>query len=174
MQQWARRYQELGQRRVAFHKRGRIRAYIFEGINKFGMARAVATMPTLLHISVFLFFAGLVEFLFPIYATVAYTTFGSIMVFALAYTTLTVLPNIHLNCPYGTPLSGFTWRISQFSVIGFLWTVLKIEGLFRKFMWHLANRHAPEPDGPKRWRETLEKKVIYTPTVVLARHAKEC
>jgi hypothetical protein len=159
MQQWARRYQELGQRRVAFHKRGRIRAYIFEGINKFGMARAVATMPTLLHISVFLFFAGLVEFLFPIYATVAYTTFGSIMVFALAYTTLTVLPNIHLNCPYGTPLSGFTWRISQFSVIGFLWTVLKIEGLFRKFMWHLANRHAPEPDGPKRWRETLEKKV---------------
>jgi hypothetical protein len=162
MQQWARRYQELGQRRVAFHKRGRIRAYIFEGINRFGMARAVATMPTLLHISVFLFFAGLVEFLFPIYATVAYTTFGSIMAFALAYTTLTVLPNIYLNCPYGTPLSGFTWRISQFSVIGFLWTILKIEGLCRKFMsklWHLGNRHSPEPDGPKRWREILEEKV---------------
>jgi hypothetical protein len=106
MQQWARRYQELGQRRGAFHRRGRMRAYIFDGINRFGMARAVATMPTLLHISVFLFFAGLVEFLFPIHATVAYATLGCIMVFALAYAILTVLPNIYLNCPYGTPLSG--------------------------------------------------------------------
>ena len=162
MQQWARRYQELGQRRVAFHKRGRIRAYIFEGINRFGMTRAVATMPTLLHISVFLFFAGLVEFLFPIYATVAYTTLGCIMLFALAYTILTVLPNIYLNCPYATPLSGFTWRISQFSVIGFLWTILKFEGLFHKSiskLWSLVNQHALEPDGLKRWRESLEKKV---------------
>ncbi|KAH9016055.1 hypothetical protein EDB84DRAFT_1239316, partial [Lactarius hengduanensis] len=94
MQQWARRYQELAQRRGVFHRRGRMRAYIFDGIHRFGMARAVATMPTLLHISVFLFFAGLVEFLFPIYTTVAYATLGCIMVFALAYAILTVLPTI--------------------------------------------------------------------------------
>ncbi len=162
MQQWARRYRELAQRHVAFHRRGRMRAYIFEGINRFGMARAVATMPTLLHISVFLFFAGLAEFLFPIYTTVAYTTLGCIMVFALAYAILTVLPNIYLNCPYGTPLSGFTWRISQFSVFVFLWTILKIEGLFRKSLSKfrsLANQHAPEPDGLKGWRETVENQV---------------
>ncbi|KAH8982758.1 hypothetical protein EDB86DRAFT_2771803, partial [Lactarius hatsudake] len=96
MQQWARRYRELAQRRSAFHRRARMRAFIFDGITRFGMARAVATMPTLLHISVFLFFAGLVDFLFPIYATVAYTTLGSVMVFALAYAILTVLPNIYL------------------------------------------------------------------------------
>ena len=162
MQQWARRYQELAQRRGAFHRRGRMRAYLFDGINRFGMARAVATMPTLLHISVFLFFVGLVEFLFPIYTTVAYATLGCIGVFALAYAILTVLPNICLNCPYGTPLSGFTWRISQVSVIGYLWTILKIEGLFRKSLsklWSLANQHAPEPHGLKRWRETIETQV---------------
>ncbi|KAH9071478.1 hypothetical protein EDB83DRAFT_2198475, partial [Lactarius deliciosus] len=106
MQQWARRYQELARRRGAFHRRGRMRAFIFDGINRFGMARAVATMPTLLHISVFLFFSGLVDFLFPIYTSVAYVTLGYIMVFALAYAILTVLPNIYLNCPYATPLSG--------------------------------------------------------------------
>ncbi|KAH9071448.1 hypothetical protein EDB83DRAFT_2203835, partial [Lactarius deliciosus] len=105
MQQWARRYQELAQRRGAFHRRGRMRAYIFDGISRFGMARAIATMPTLLHTSVFLFFAGLVEFLFPIYTPVAYTTLGCIVVFALAYGVLTILPNIYLNCPYATPLS---------------------------------------------------------------------
>ncbi|KAI9457966.1 hypothetical protein BJY52DRAFT_1101590, partial [Lactarius psammicola] len=56
MQRWARQYQELAQRPGAFHRRGRIRAYILDGIDKFGMARAVATMLALLHISVFLFF----------------------------------------------------------------------------------------------------------------------
>ena len=162
MQQWARRYQELAQRPGAFHRRARMRAYIFDGINRFGMARVVATMPTLMHISVFFFFAGLVDFLFPIYATVAYATFGCIGVFALAYAILTILPNIYLNCPYGTPLSGFTWRILQFSGFGFLWTILKIEGLFRK-SWSksrsLANQHVSESHRLKTWRETLEKQV---------------
>ncbi|KAH9031274.1 hypothetical protein EDB84DRAFT_171890 [Lactarius hengduanensis] len=158
MQQWARRYQELAHRRGAFHRRGRMRAYIFEGLNKFAMARAVATMPTLLHISVFLFFAGLIDFLLPIYKTVAYSTLGCIAVFTLAYAILTALPNIYLNCPYRTPLSGLTWRLSQFSMMGFLWTVL----LFRKSLsklWSLANQHAHEPHEPKKWRETLTREV---------------
>ena len=162
MQQWARRYRELAQRRGAFHRRGRMRAYIFDGVNSFGMARAVATMPTLLHISVFLFFAGLADFLFPIYATVAYVALGCIGVFALVYAILTILPNIYLNCPYGTPLSGITWRIIQFSVFGFLWTFLKIEVLFRKTatnLWSFANQHAMEPHRLKTWRERLEKRL---------------
>jgi hypothetical protein len=162
MQQWARRYRELAQRRGAFHRRGRMRAFIFDGISRFRMARAVATMPTLLHISVFLFFAGLVEFLFPIYVTVAYAVLGCIGVFAVAYAILTVLPNIYLNCPYSTPLSGITWRITQFSVMGSLWTVLGIEKLFRKSLsklLSLANRHVLEPDWLKRRRETLEDQV---------------
>ncbi|KAN0137349.1 hypothetical protein V8E53_004794, partial [Lactarius tabidus] len=129
MQQWARRYQELGQRRGTFHKRGRMRAYIFHGIHRFKMARAVATMPTLLHISVFLFFAGLVEFLFPIQATVAYVTLGCIGLFTLAYAVLTVLPNIYLSCPYATPLSGSMWPNKDVS------------------------------DRLRRWREVLETKV---------------
>jgi hypothetical protein len=160
MQQWARRYQELGQRRGTFHKRGRMRAYIFHGIHRFKMARAVATMPTLLHISVFLFFAGLVEFLFPIQATVAYVTLGCIGLFTLAYAVLTVLPNIYLSCPYATPLSGSMWRISQLSVIGYLWTILKFEGRFRKSLptlWGLANKDVS--DRLRRWREVLETKV---------------
>ncbi|KAH8987011.1 hypothetical protein EDB92DRAFT_1818066 [Lactarius akahatsu] len=159
---WARRYQELAQRRGATHRRGRMRAYIFDGLSRFRMAQAVATMPTLLHISVFLFFAGLVEFLFPIHTTVAYTTLGCIMVFALVYAILTVLPNIYLNCPYGTPLSGFTWRIFQLSVFGFLWTILKIQGLFCRplsKLWSLANQHATESHMLKMWKETLEGQV---------------
>jgi hypothetical protein len=146
MQQWARRYQELAQRPGAFHKRGRMRAYIFDGTSRFGMTRVIATMPTLLHLSVFLFFAGLVEFLFPIYPIVAYATLGCIMAFALPYAILTALPNIHLNCPYGTPLSAITWRISQLSVIIFLQTILEIRNSFSKLRT-LAKRQAAESHG---------------------------
>ncbi|KAI9432858.1 hypothetical protein H4582DRAFT_1784481, partial [Lactarius indigo] len=105
MQQWARRYLALAQRRGAPHKRARMRAYIYDGVQRFGMSRAVETMPTLLHVSVFLFLAGLVDFLIPIDTIVAYFTLGWIVAFALAYAVLTVLPNLYLNCPYRTPLS---------------------------------------------------------------------
>jgi hypothetical protein len=158
MQQWARRYQELAQRPGAFHKRGRMRAYIFDGTSRFGMTRVIATMPTLLHLSVFLFFAGLVEFLFPIYPIVAYATLGCIMAFALPYAILTALPNIHLNCPYGTPLSAITWRISQLSVIIFLQTILEIRNSFSKLRT-LAKRQAAESHGLQKWRDALENKV---------------
>ncbi|KAN0137241.1 hypothetical protein V8E53_004951, partial [Lactarius tabidus] len=158
MQQWARRYQELAQRPGAFHRRGRMRAYIFDGISRFGMARAVSTMPTLLHLSVFLFLAGLVEFLFPIHPIVAYATLGCIMAFALPYAILTVLPNIHLNCPYGTPLSAMTWRISQLSLVIFLQTVLGIRKSLSKIR-SFPMRQAPESPGLQKWRESLENQV---------------
>ncbi|KAN0137385.1 hypothetical protein V8E53_004830, partial [Lactarius tabidus] len=161
MQQWARRYKELAQHHGAPHRRGRIRAYIFDGIRKFGMARAVATMPLLLHISVFLFFAGLVEFLFPTDTTVSYSTFGLVMAFALAYGILTVSPNLYLNCPYATPLSGVTWRLSQFFVIVGLKAAIGIEALFHNpifKLWSRLNRHVAEL-GVERWMKALQDKV---------------
>ncbi|KAI9467375.1 hypothetical protein BJY52DRAFT_66137 [Lactarius psammicola] len=163
MQQWARQYCELTRRRGAPHKSGRIRAFIFDGFRKFGtLARAVTPITRLLHISVFLFFAGLVEFLFPIYTTVAYTTLGCIGMFALPYAVLTVLPNFYLNCPYGTPLSSVTWRLSQFSALGILLAIRGIEGQFHgplSTLWHLTHRQVTGPLGPTKWREMLDNQV---------------
>ncbi|KAI9438728.1 hypothetical protein H4582DRAFT_194206 [Lactarius indigo] len=57
MQRWARRYPALSQRRGASHKRARMRAsYIYDDVQRFGMSRTVETIPTLLSVSVFLFF----------------------------------------------------------------------------------------------------------------------
>jgi hypothetical protein len=161
MQQWARRYKELAQHHGAPHRRGRIRAYIYDGIRKYGMARAVATMPLLLHISVFLFFAGLVEFLFPTNSTVSCTTLGLVMAFALAYGILTVSPNLYLNCPYATPLSGVTWRLSQFFVIVGLKATLGIEVLFHNpifKLWSRLNQHVAEL-SIESWMTELKDKV---------------
>ena len=93
MQQWARQYRELTQYHGAPHKDGGIRAFLFAGLRRFGMLKQVVTPLTgLLHISVFLFLAGLVDFLIPVHTTVAYTTLACIGMFALPYAILTVLP----------------------------------------------------------------------------------
>ncbi|KAI9447643.1 hypothetical protein H4582DRAFT_12402 [Lactarius indigo] len=162
MQQWARRYQELARRRGAPHKRARTRAYIFYGIKGFKMTRAIEAMPALLHLSVFLFFAGLVDFLFPINTTVAYFTLSWIALFAVVYAILTILPNLRLNCPYRTPLSGITWRLSQFSVLGIFLAILGIEGPFHEpllSLWYWARGQVTEHSGPTKWRSTLEEQV---------------
>ena len=162
MQQWARRYQELAQSHGAPHRRGRIRAYIFDGIRKFGMTRAVATMPLLLHISVFLFFVGLVEFLFPTNTTVSYSTLALVVAFVLAYAMITIFPNLYLNCPYATPLSGVTWRLSQFFVIVGLKVAVGIEVVFHNpilKVWSRFNRHVAEPPSIESWMKALKDKV---------------
>ena len=120
MQQWARQYRELTHDYGAPHKDGGIRAFLFAGLRRFGMLKQVVTPLTgLLHISVFLFLAGLVDFLIPVHTTVAYTTLACIGMFALPYAILTVLPNIYLNFPYSTPMSGITWRLTHVCVLIF-------------------------------------------------------
>src|SRR6266702_4532107 len=110
-------------------------------------------------IYVFLFFAGLVDFLFPIDTTVSYFTLGLVVAFALTYAILTVLPNLYLNCPYAALLSGFTWRLSQFFVIVGLKAALGIEDLFHHALLKVCrvNQHV----GPdvERWREALKNQV---------------
>ncbi|KAH9057767.1 hypothetical protein EDB87DRAFT_1536607, partial [Lactarius vividus] len=105
MQQWARRYLQLAQSQTALHKRARTRAYLFEGVQTFRLSQAVEAVPAVLHVSVFLFFAGLVDFLFSIDGVVAHAMFGVVVFFGAIYLLLTFLPNVRPNCPYRTPFS---------------------------------------------------------------------
>ncbi|KAH9055326.1 hypothetical protein EDB87DRAFT_1567519, partial [Lactarius vividus] len=66
LQQWVRRYIKLTQARSSPHTRGRIRAFFSEGVDNLHLPRVVEALPILLHLSLFLFFAGLLVFLFNI------------------------------------------------------------------------------------------------------------
>lgn len=164
LQQWARRYLQLAQRRGAPHKRARIRAYIYDGVRGSSMSRAVGTMPMLLHTSVFLFLAGLVDFVLHINKIVAFWILGYIAAFLSVYAILTVLPSVFLNCPYRTPLSDITWRMSQVSLLAMLLFVRKIEGILHGVLvslWErtrrgLAGLHGL---GPPMWREALDGQI---------------
>ncbi|KAH8988772.1 hypothetical protein EDB86DRAFT_2746818, partial [Lactarius hatsudake] len=70
LQQWARRYLKITQPRYSPHKRARIRAFFAEGVDKFLLPWVVEALPTLLHISLFLFFAGISVFLWNVNLTI--------------------------------------------------------------------------------------------------------
>jgi len=122
MQQWSRRYRQLSQAGTVSHKRARTREYLFEGVQKFGLSRAVYAIPALLHVAVFLFFAGLVDFLFSVDTTVGRVIWGVVGFFGCIYIILTFLPNVRPNCPYRTPLSldALKWFLVALTAPAFL------------------------------------------------------
>ncbi|KAH8990258.1 hypothetical protein EDB92DRAFT_1865244 [Lactarius akahatsu] len=164
MQQWARRYLKYAQRRGPPRKRARIRAYMFEGVEKFRLSQAVEAVPLLLHISVFLFFAGLIDFLFHTNKAVAFSAIGCVVTFALIYAILTLLPSLHLNSPYRTPLSGITYISFQLSALNLFSTVKTIEGIFHGLLleikrWSHSRVQRSPNDWPTKWKTMLEDKV---------------
>ncbi|KAF8471351.1 hypothetical protein DFH94DRAFT_637121, partial [Russula ochroleuca] len=60
IQRWARRYIRITQSpRYSPHKRARLRAFFSDGVDQWHVSWAVEALPTLLHLSLFLFFVGL-------------------------------------------------------------------------------------------------------------------
>jgi len=112
-QRWARRYLGLTRPQVAIHKRGHIHSFLAEGINRFNVHYVVEAIPALLHVSVFLFLAGLVISLFTIHHTVAYITLSATVVCFLVYVAITVMPVVYYDSPYTSPFSTLAWYISR-------------------------------------------------------------
>ncbi|KAN0137472.1 hypothetical protein V8E53_004917 [Lactarius tabidus] len=63
LRQWARRYLNVTQTRYSLHKRARVRSFFAEGVENSLLPLEGETLPTLLHLSLFMFFTGLAVFL---------------------------------------------------------------------------------------------------------------
>jgi hypothetical protein len=109
LQQWTRRYLRLAHPRFSPHKRARIRAFFAEGVERLHLPWAVEALPTLLHISLFLFFAGLCVFLFGIHQTIFSVVAAWVGLCVVVYAYVTALPILHKDSPYHAPLSTFIW-----------------------------------------------------------------
>ncbi|THV01894.1 hypothetical protein K435DRAFT_654372, partial [Dendrothele bispora CBS 962.96] len=105
VQQWTRDFKQKTTLRPSPVLRAKIFMYSYFGMRKFGMHAVVDLIPFLLHISLLLFFVGLVEFLIPVNKTVQYLMSSFLAVYALVYLLLTFLPIIYLDAPFRTPLS---------------------------------------------------------------------
>ena len=106
LQQWARRYLEVAYPRYSPPKRARIHAFYSEGVEDLHIPWTVEALPTLLHISLFLFFAGLAVFLFSVHLTIFGVVTAWIGICVISYACLTFLPIICKNSPYSGPLSA--------------------------------------------------------------------
>lgn len=121
LQQWARRYLRVTHPKCGPLKRSRIRAFFSEGIDKLHVPWAVEVLPTLLHTSLFLFFAGLVVFLFGVHHTVFSVALSWVGLCTGTYLCITFMPIFRHDSPYYTPLSYSIW----FLISGLGYTVYR-------------------------------------------------
>jgi hypothetical protein len=107
LHQWARRYLEITQpSRCSPHKRARIRAFFTDGVDKSHLPTVAEVLPTLLHLALFLFFAGLLIYLFNTSHTVFTALIWWFGLAATTYACITLMPIFRPNSPYYTPLSS--------------------------------------------------------------------
>ena len=95
----------------------RIRQYLHEGTMCTYMPVLAEAVPGLVHISLFLFLAGLADFLLNTYPSVGRSILFSIVLFAALYITITVTPVISPQSSYRTPFSPLVWFMTRM-----LWT----------------------------------------------------
>ena len=108
--QWARRYIRVTQlARCSPEKRARMRAFFANGAEKMHIAQVVDGLPTLLHLSVFLFFAGLAILLINVNLVVFISIASCIGIFSIVYGLITLMPLVRHDSPYFTPLSPPAW-----------------------------------------------------------------
>ena len=113
VQQWVRDYMHVFQRYSDLQKSARMRQYLYEGSEGWYMPIAAEAVPGLLHVSLFLFFAGLADSTLNINTTVGLSTTVPIGICGLLYLFTTFAPVIYPQSPYQTSFSGVIWYAFQ-------------------------------------------------------------
>ncbi|KAH9074296.1 hypothetical protein EDB83DRAFT_2356101 [Lactarius deliciosus] len=133
IQSWTRRYTQLPTISSVPRYRACVRSYLFIGTLRYRMSFAAEAAPALLHLSVFLFFAGLVIFLFTIFKAVAVVISICVGFIGFVYLILTILPCLDHSCPYRTPMSSIWWYCWHTSLGSFAlcarWLLKQLHGI---------------------------------------------
>ncbi|KAI9458766.1 hypothetical protein F5148DRAFT_983652, partial [Russula earlei] len=100
VQQWVRDYMHVFQRYGDPLKSARIRHYLYEGSKGWCMPIVAEAVPGLLHLSLFLFFIGLGDFVLNINTTVGISTTIPIGLCGWLYIFVTIAPATYPQSPY--------------------------------------------------------------------------
>lgn len=142
LQQWSRRYLRVAYPRCSSHKRARIRTFYATGVEKSYLPTVVETLPALLHVSLFLFFAGLAVFLFGVNHTMSGFVIAWVGLCVVIYAYLTILPIRHKDSPYSAPLSvPLFFCLTVIRPASFR-LVERLSGFVRSIIMRLRNRDA--------------------------------
>ncbi|KAJ7284472.1 hypothetical protein C8J57DRAFT_1708940 [Mycena rebaudengoi] len=180
VQQWARDFIQRTEMRPSPATRARIFSYLYFGMQRFGMHTIVGFIPLLLHLSLLLFFTGLVAFLKPINQVMVIVAALMLGLISAIYICLTILPIISSDVPYQTPLSNVVWQVYQRLSVLLYWS--------RKSLWDeekgQKDNKSPHSHNqrPKRDEECGDAdrephhdiRSICTLVAVMNQHATEC
>jgi Family of unknown function (DUF6535) len=112
LQQWARRYLRIIQRpRHSPHDGARICAFFARGVNKLCFQLVAELIPGLIHFSLFLFFIGVLIYLFNINPTVFCVVVWWVCVSGAMYLVITIMPILRVDSPFYSPLTPLFFQL---------------------------------------------------------------
>ena len=113
VQQWAHSYLRATQGELSSRVRAaQIYTFLNKGIHKWRLPRIVRAVPSLFHISLFLFFVGLAIWLININHVVGAIVIAWLGLCVYGYAFVTIVPIFYHDCPYYSPLSSSIWRFT--------------------------------------------------------------
>ena len=113
VQQWVRGYMHVFQRYSHPLKSARLRQYLHDGSHGWYMPVMADAVPGLVHISLFLFFVGLGDFVLDINTAVGINTLIPITLCGLIYVFTMLAPVIYPQSPYQNTFSALIWYLTQ-------------------------------------------------------------
>ncbi|KAF8915706.1 hypothetical protein CPB85DRAFT_1217504 [Mucidula mucida] len=87
--------------------RSHIRHYRFMGLEKWRVGVVIGLLPIIMHISLTLFFVGLILFFVPLQTSLAWAIGVITVIVSVLYLVSNVMPVFLPQCPYQTPLTDF-------------------------------------------------------------------
>jgi hypothetical protein len=106
LQQWSHRYLRITQpEQCEPHKRAHAHAFFAIGVEKFHVSWVVEALPALVHLSLFIFFVGLLIYLFNIHHMVSNVVVCWVALLTMVYGFITFMPVFWHDSPYYSPLS---------------------------------------------------------------------
>jgi hypothetical protein len=113
VQQCVRNYMQVFERYGNPLKGARLRQYLYEGAEGWYMLVVAESVPALIHVSLFLFFLGLIDELLSLNTTIGITTIVPITICGLFYVLSTFAPIVDPQFPFQTPLSSLIWYLTR-------------------------------------------------------------
>lgn len=103
--QWIREYSRALAGVASEEEQAKRRQFRYRGLERWKMAQLLSTIPTLIHISLLIFFCGLSDLLFHFHRAVAITAATIFALGAFLYMLFALLAAYFTECPYKSPLS---------------------------------------------------------------------
>ena len=125
-----------------------MRAFFSDGVDKLHLPWVVEVLPTLVHLSLFLFFAGLLIFISNINHTVFNYVIWWIAIFSTVYGCITLMPIFRHDSPYYAPLSASTWLL--YSGIRYI-TFAVLSSFYLIFSSETRGRFSDSRDRYRGW-----------------------